>query len=543
MKELLSRTTTLKTILALTLLALSLNTMAQGKTEIPKIVKANGRQALMVDGKPFLILGGQAHNSSAWPGMMPQVWSAVDKLSANTLEVPIYWENIEPEQGKFDFSIIDTLLLQARQHKIRLVLLWFATWKNGSNHYMPKWMKHNASQYPNMVGAKGQLIDSPSPHADATLQADIKAFQAVMTHLKNADPQHTVIMMQVENEPGSWDTVRDYSPLAEKLIAQQVPAVLLKPEILKALKHGKVTKGSWKQVFDEDADEYFHAWSVARFIGLVAAAGKAIYPLPMYANAALRDPLTNPRPPSYESGGPTDNVIDIWKAAAPALDFVAPDIYLTGSEKILKVLELYTRPDNVLFVPEAGLQPEKAKYLYPALAHGGIGFSPFGIDANNEVKTEEELTSSLYPFSQDYKVLIGMADLMAQWVYEGKVSAVVEHDDHEAQTLDLGLWEAKVAFGNIERNIIKPNEVPTGRAMFVKLNENSFIVLGSLCNLTFKPLKGNLNKAWQYLKVEEGSYENGVFKSLRILNGDETDWGGPRFDKRTTLLKVELVSR
>ena len=533
-----------KFILLIILLPLSFNVIAQDQdSNMPKIVSNNGRHALMVDGKPFLILGGQAHNSSAWPGMLPQVWSAVDKLHANTLEVPIYWENIEPEQGRFNFSLIDTLLSQARQHNKKLVLLWFATWKNGSNHYMPGWMKRNAAKYPNIIGVKGQSVDSPSPHATATLEADIKAFEAVMGHLKNADKQHTVIMMQVENEPGSWDTIRDYSPMAQKVFGEQVPALLLKPEILKELKHDHVLKGTWRQVFGEDADEYFHAWSVARFIGLVAAAGKAVYPLPMYANAALRDPLTNPKPPSYESGGPTDNVIAIWKAAAPALDLLAPDIYLSGSDKVLKVLELYGRPDNALFVPEIGLQSEKAKYFYSVLAYGGIGFSPFGIDANNEKITEDELAASLSPFSQDYAVLSGIDNIMAEWVYQGKVKAVVEHDDHAEQILDLGLWQAKIAFGAINRNVIKPNTIPTGRTMIVQLEPNKFMVIGSLCNITFKPLKQNLNKPWQYLKVEEGHYKNGTFEPLRILNGDETDWGGPRFDKQTTLLQIELVTR
>ena len=544
MNKFINLKTTGKFILPVILVALSFNVIAQGQdSNMPKIVSNNGRHALMVDGKPFLILGGQAHNSSAWPGMLPQVWNAVDKLHANTLEVPIYWENIEPEQGRFNFSLIDTLLLQAKQHNKKLVLLWFATWKNGSNHYMPKWMKQDAAKYPNIIGVKGQPIDSPSPHATPTLEADIKAFEAVMSHLKNADKQHTVIMIQVENEPGSWDTIRDYSPMAQKAFGEQVPAVLLKPEILKELKHGNILKGTWRQVFGEDADEYFQAWSVARFIGLVAAAGKAVYPLPMYANAALRDPLTNPKPPSYESGGPTDNVIAIWKAAAPALDLLAPDIYLSGSDKILKVLELYGRPDNALFIPEVGLQAEKAKYLYSVLAYGGIGYSPFGIDANNEEITEDELAASLSPFSQDYKVLSGMGNVMAEWVYQGKVKAAVEHDDHAEQILDLGLWQAKIAFGSINRNVIKPNTTPTGRAMIVQLEPNKFIVVGSLCNITFKPLKQNLNKPWQYLKVEEGHYKNGTFEPLRILNGDETDWGGPRFDKRTTLLQIELVTR
>ncbi|MGZ3823173.1 MAG: hypothetical protein ACXVB6_21440, partial [Mucilaginibacter sp.] len=131
-----------------------------GKTfgQIPSIVEKNGRHTLLVDGKPFLILGGQAHNSSAWPGMLPQLWSAVEKMHANTLEVPIYWEQIEARRGVFDFSMIDKLLIQSRQHKVRLVLLWFATWKNGSSHYMPEWMKREPSKYPNITGKNGQPI-------------------------------------------------------------------------------------------------------------------------------------------------------------------------------------------------------------------------------------------------------------------------------------------------------------------------------------------------------------------------------------------------
>src|SRR6185312_7091680 len=139
-----------------------------------------------------------------------------------------------------------------------------------------------------------QAIDSPSPHSQATLDADVKAFTAVMHHLKAADPQHTVIMVQVENESGSWGSVRDYSPEAQKLFESSVPSQMLKPELLKVLNRPTDSKGNWKEVFGDRADEYFQAWSTASFIGKVAAAGKAEYPLPLYVNAALRDPLTNP---------------------------------------------------------------------------------------------------------------------------------------------------------------------------------------------------------------------------------------------------------
>ena len=166
--------------------------------KMPVIVEKDGRHQLLVDGKPYFILGGQAHNSSAWPGMLPQLWQSVAVLHANTLEVPLYWEQIEAQPGKFDFSVLDLLLTQARQHNVRLVLLWFGTWKNGSNHYMPGWMKLHPEKYPDVTGRNGRPVDSPSPVIKATMEADIIAFTAVMKHLKSADPVHTVIMVQVE---------------------------------------------------------------------------------------------------------------------------------------------------------------------------------------------------------------------------------------------------------------------------------------------------------------------------------------------------------
>jgi Domain of unknown function (DUF5597)/Glycosyl hydrolases family 35 len=511
---------------------------------MPRIIEKDGRYALLVDGKPFLILGGQAHNSSAWPYMLPRLWSAVREMHANTLEVPIYWEQVEAQPGKFDFSLIDTLLIQSRQHKVHLVLLWFATWKNGSNHYMPEWMKRDASKYPNITGKDGKPVDSPSPNTTATLESDIKAFTAVMRYLKKADRQHTVIMVQVENEPGSWGSVRDYSVSVQKIFEGPVPAELLQPGVLKALNTPVVSGGSWQKVFGDNADEYFQAWSVARFIGKIAAAGKAEYPLPMYVNAALRDPLTHPVATTYESGGATDNVIPIWKVAAPAVDLLAPDIYIDGSEKILKVIDLYDRPDNPLFVPETGSTQDKVKYLYEVIARGGIGFSRFGIDDNGYGNTEAQMAERLAPFAQEYAMAAPMMRELAKWGFEGKIKAVVEREDHAEQTIDLGEWKAIVSFGAGSRNVAsQPNPQPIGKAMIVQLDTNKFILIGTLCRITFQPVGNNKDRAWQYLKVEEGSYENGVFKLHRILNGDETDWGGPRFGSEPTVLQTTLVVR
>ena len=514
-----------------------------GTEMMPKIVEKNGRHALLVDGQPFFMLGGQAHNSSGWPGMLPRVWSAVKEMNANTLEVPIYWEQIEPQPGKFDFSLVDTLLKQGREHKVHLVLLWFATWKNGSSHYMPAWMKHEPAKYPNITGRNGNPVDSPSPHTQAAMEFDAKAFTAVMGYLKKADQQHTVIMVQVENEPGAWGSVRDFSPVARKLFEGPVPVELLKPEVLKSLKRQVDAKGTWSEVFGNDADEYFHAWSVARYIGYVAAAGKAVNPLPLYVNAALRDPISNPSASTYESGGATDNVIPIWKVAAPAIDLLAPDIYLSGTDTVLKVIELYNRPDNTLFVPETGSSAEYAKYMYEVMARGGIGFSPFGIDDNGQGEGEVEIAARLAPLSQEYAMAGPMMRELAKWGFEGKIKAVVEREDHADQTIDLGSWQAIVSFGAAGWRTAQTNKRPIGKAMIVQLGDNEFVLIGTLCHFTFKPVGANSGKAWQYLKVEEGQYENGTFKLLRIRNGDETDWGGPRIGAIPTVLHTTLTLR
>ena len=406
-------------------------------------------------------------------------------------------------------------------------------------------MKRDAVKYPNIRGKNGQPIDSPSPHAYATLQADIKAFKALMTYLAQTDQQRQVIMVQVENESGSWGSIRDYSAEAQKLFDAAVPAKLLDPVLLKALNVPVVTGGSWREVFGDRADEYFQAWYTASFIGQVAAAGKSVYPLPLYTNAALRDPLTNPTANNYESGGPTDNVIPIWKAAAPALDLVAPDIYLSGSERILKVLELYNRPDNALFVPEVGLSEERAKYLFEVIARGGIGFSPFGIDDNGTAETAAQTAKRLAPFAMEYAALGPLIKKLAIQATEGKISSVVEHDDHADQVINLGSWELVVKFGGDGRANAAPLYTPeaTGKLLVVKLDENKYLLIGSRCHVVFKPADQNAGRVWQYLKVEEGSYSNGKFVPARILNGDETDWGGPGFGDKPSITQISLVVR
>jgi len=527
---------------------------------IPRIVQQDGRYALMVDGAPFLMLGAQANNSSDWPATLPKVWSAIDYLHANTLEIPIYWEQFEPKQGEFNYSQIDSVLAEARAHRVHLVLLWFGTWKHGSQHYMPEWMKLAPERYSHVVNKNGEQVDSPSPFARASLDADIRAFTAFMRHLKAADPERTVMMVQVENETGTWGTLRDYSAEANKLFTAPVPE-----DVLNAMNKTAANGAGWAEVFGPDAEVYFHAWAIARYVGQIALAGNAVYPLPLYVNAALRDPFKG-EPGTYESGGPTDNVLSIWKAEAPAIDILAPDIYLLDSQPYLKVMELYHRPDNALFIPETAGTPRAARFLFAALGMQAIGYSPFGLDYTRtnhpERMVPNEPNAFLDPTAQNYKLLGPMMREVARLNFEGKLRAVAEVEDQPIETLHFGDWDAVVSYGGGRGSAVKGNQEPIGRALVAQLSDNQFLVTGFYSRVDFRPsgtaqqqkmqkvvvgtgqtpsalIDGNWQHR-QFLRVEEGAYENGVFQSQRILNGDQTDWGLD-FGSGSEVLRVSLA--
>jgi beta-galactosidase GanA len=506
------------------------------ESPIPRLVQKDGRYALFVDGAPFLMLGAQVHNSSAWPEVLPKVWPAMEYLHVNTVEAPVYWEQFEPRQGQFDYSVVDTLLAQAREHRLRLVILWFGTWKNGSQHYMPEWMKLAPERYPHMVDKNGRPVDSPSPYAAASLEADKRAFTAFMSHLKAADPQRTVLLVQVENEAGTWQMQRDYSPEAQRLFEAPVPA-----DVVKAMgAHPASPNASWQEVFGPEAEVCFHAWSVARYIQQVAAAGKAAYPLPLYANAALRDPIKPGAPGTYESGGPTDNVIPIWKVAAPALDIVAPDIYMSDSTPYLKVLELYHRGDNALFVPETGGNNGVARFFFSALGLQAIGYSPFGMDyTENRRGPNAKPEDALEPWAQNYRLIGPMMRQIARLNFEGKLQAVAEEKGKPTQTLAFGPWNAIVSYGASQDRPAPGNPDPVGRALVAQLADNQFLVTGFHGRVDFRP--ADAAKQRQFLRVEEGAYENGVFKPVRIWNGDETDWG-LNFGASPVVLRVSVAT-
>jgi hypothetical protein len=508
---------------------------------LPSIVENDGRYALMVDGVPYLMLGVQANNSSAWPEYLDKVWPAAETLHANTVELPIYWEQMEATQGKFDFSVVDLILKQAREHHLRLVLLWFGTWKNGSSHYTPEWIKLDEVNYPFVLDKNRQTLDSPSPFCLPRLEADKTAFRALMRHLKEADPERTVLMVQVENEAGIWGGVRDYGPEAEKAFAGPVPEKLVKGLVKQP--------GSWTQVFGEDADETFEAWQTATYIEQVAAAGKAEYPLPLYVNAALRDPFKPGHAPSYESGAPTDNNIELWKIASPSVSVVAPDIYTAEYAVYTKQIELYKRYKNPLLIPETGNTAAFAHYVYEAIGQGAIGWSPFGLDLtrySNQTEGPEAMEAdALKPVARQFELLAPIARRLAKGNLEGKVRGASEAPEQHTQTLAFDRWTAVLQYGMPSfGNGMQPkgNSPADGGVVILELGPDEFLVAGHHVRVDFTPAFAPGKKRF-WLKVEEGSYDGaGKWKTARLWNGDQTDYGLNLKADENVLLKVRMTT-
>lgn len=488
---------------------------------IPHLEKKGNATQLIVDGKPFIVLAGELHNSSSSSlDYLAPLWQPLKKNNYNTILASVSWQLVEPEENKFDFSLVDGMLKNAREHNLKLVLLWFASWKNGLSHYVPDWVKKDAKRFPRIILQNGRSTETISALSPEAMKADAKAFAALMRHVKEADANdYTVIMIQVQNEVGIIGDTRDHSPMANALFSKPVPGELLqglqkyKNDLQPAMKklweaNGSKTSGNWTTVFGAgaSADEAFMAWHYAKYLNTVAAAGKREYNIPMFVNAWIVQP-EDKKPGDYPSGGPQAHVHDIWRVATPDIDIKAPDIYLPDFPGIAAQ---YNHSWNPLFIPESATGITGAANAFYAIGkHNAIGYSPFGIDARLNDSTQVELAKA-------YKVLSDLMPDITAAQASNKITAVTLQMPDSIQSFDFGGYRMTASLRKTWRGVLQATK---GYGIIIQTGPDEFTLAGSNIDVRFVPISPGPKTAG-IASLWEGRYENGVWKPGRLLNGD-----------------------
>ena len=485
---------------------------------------------LMVDGTPFIVLGGELGNSSAACGEdIESNFAKLHRMGLNTVLVPAYWDLLEPVQGQFDFSLTDKVLEEARKNDLKVVFLWFGAWKNSMSCYAPLWFKQDYKKYPRAYTAEGKPLEIASAFSENVFKADNAAFKAWLGHIADVDSDHgTVIMIQIENEIGMLEDARDHSKIADRYFKSPVPEELM--SYLQAHKdalhpymserwtaNGNKAKGTWTEVFGDDiyTDEIFMAWFYARYVEKMAQSAREIYDVPLFVNAALNS--RGRKPGEYPSAGPLAHMIDVWHAGAPAIDFISPDIYDKGFKDWVAKYHLHNNP---LFIPETHhVQNNGVRAFYVLGEHDAIGISPFAIeDGSAEQGT---------PFVEGYEKLREMMPLITKWQGQDCMWGLL-FDQHDKERViedgDLVMtcrhnftlpWDPRATDGS---------QWPEGGGIIIRLDDNEYVVAGNGIVVEFRTAEPD---TWCGIgSVDEVEVNpDGTFSYIRRLNGDQDHQG------------------
>ncbi len=499
------------------LLAAAIGSPMSAAAHDSRFVYSQAGKQFTVDGKPFLVLGVQLHNSSGSPATFRRLASAIAASGANTVMVPISWEAVEPREGTFDFSMVDGLVKEARAQKVHLTLLWFGTWKNAKMSYVPTWVKRDTSRFPRVLNEDGHPIDVLTPISTANRNAEVAAFSALMTHLKSVDGQRrTVILVQVENEAGTLGTDRDHSTAANALFNGQGPRDML-----------GARPGTWTQDYGARAPEAFMAYYTAGYIGAVAAVGKKAYDLPLYVNVWPRQQPGLFRPGwSSPSGGAVSWLLPQWKSLAPAIEVVGVDNYDTNVVPYMTIAKAYDIKGNPLFVPETGGTMAHARHAFWTVAQPySVGISMFGIDKNFELKPGHDVPE---PIAVDYHLLGDAAPFLIPLRNGGRVRTAIEESGLANIPMSFDTVDMVARFGEVRDGYGGPrgqgNANLSGRVIAAQVAPHKFLLVGTSANLKLAPRLGEKGHM-ELLKVEQGHFDNGHWTTDWLLNGDETAFG------------------
>ncbi|HJX72103.1 MAG TPA: DUF5597 domain-containing protein [Bacteroidales bacterium] len=493
------------------------------KKQTPHLEKRGEAVQLVIDGKPFLALAGELSNSSSSSrDYMKDIWPRLQASGMNTVLAAVEWSLVEPEEGVFDFSLVDGLIKDARSYNLRLMLLWFGSWKNGQSHFIPGWVKKDYQRFSRVKAGNNKSLEILSVFCKETLEADAGAFAQMMKHIRKTDSLYqTVIMIQVQNEVGILGSTRDFSESANEAFYGPVPSDLMEylaknkenllPELIKTwADHGYKTSGTWQEVFGKgvNTDELFMAWSYSRFVDHCAKVAKAEYNIPMYVNTWIIQPGDR-GPGDYPSGGSQSHVMDIWRAGAPNIDLYCPDIYLPD---FIKICEMYTRSGNPLFIPESRAGEQGVGQLFYAIGkHKAIGYSPFGIDGRiKDIESD--------PIAKAYKLLSGMAPVILDAQSKGTISGVLlKRDVNPKEEIEMGGYNLLVELLKSRRSDTIPSQ---GYGIIIHSDTDEYVIAGHHIQVSFSPVtEGPAIAAIE--KVDEGTFVNGQWIPRRRLNGDD----------------------
>jgi len=479
------------------------------------------------------------------------------------VEAPIYWEKIEKNEGEFDFSSIDYMLELCRADRLRLVILWFGSWKNGDISYAPEWVKKDQKRFQRVLRADNVPVADLSAHYSANQEADAKAFAAVCAYLKKADQSsETVIAIQVENEPGYLKTDRDFSTQALENQKNVVPEKLLNylanhteaPAYRDWEKNGNKHGLNWFGTFGFHGYEYCEAWHLAQYIDAIAASGKAQYDIPLYINVWLNSgsPWGVPGM-EYPGGGAVIRTLHIWLAAIEHIDMVAPDIYEQNCYRYEKICDFYNTPENALFIPESSRNISSAANMFYAIARGAVGYATFGSESC--IDDSGQIMESAIPVRDSNTVVRNIMPLILKHRNSGKIYPVVPHTDQNDEGFEFEEFLGNVYYGESRHfydystgreKTIPENKV--SRGLIIEDDNRTFYLAGKF-SLRLAPKKSpditvitSQLPAPDFISIEEGNFdENGKFVCNRIRNGDEAFFGGFWVTPSCGVVRVKLL--
>lgn len=469
-----------------------------------KLVKQGTATQISVNGSKMLLVGGELSNSAATcTADIDEVMPRMKALGLNTVLVPAQWDLLEPVEGKYDFTVFDRTITKARENGLKVVFLWFGAWKNSMSCYAPLWFKQDAKRFPRAETSKGKPLEIASAFSDNVLNADRRALTKLVEHIKAVDTDNTVIMIQVENEIGMLENARDHSAAANREYAKPVPEELrtyliknqktLHPVMLEKLTGSKTWTsasskqienklkkgGTWAEAFGSDlyGDEIFMAYYYALYVQKLAVAIRQIKDMPLYVNAAMNS--RGRKPGEYPSAGPLAHLVDVWKAGAPAIDILSPDIYDIGFKSWA---DRYKMPSNPLFIPEARCCADSGpRGLYAYGEHDAIGFCPFAID-QAQPSVQENI-------SRAYALINNMTPLLLKYQGQGRTYGLLfDKDDKERVIADGDMrltcrhyftlpWDPRATDGS---------QWPEGGAIIMKLADNDYLIAGTGVVVTFQ---------------------------------------------------------